>query len=370
MVFASGIFGAGRSANTATAASTTAAPATAHGSLDARERAAGAAAVTPVDGGVRFRKLEARVADVAQALARILAQAFLQELAYARWCVGGQRAPIRVALQDARDQIRNRLTLEHRPSGKTLVKHATERPDVGATIDHTAPRLLGTHVCRRAENDPGARGLMGHRGRMREIGVGPGGAGAARGGEPEVENFHLPRRGDDDIAGFEVAVHDAVFVRGFHSRGDVAADVDGLVDGKRPARESLRQRFTVDELEHEIASLVHFLDAVDGRDVGVRERCQHTRLALEAREPLYVLRKFIGECLDGDVATQARVAGAIHLSHSTRSEGREDFIGTEACAGGESHVRRVAEITVRSALCKWLTDALFTLPLLTISGPP
>jgi hypothetical protein len=44
-----------------------------------------------------------------------------------------------------------------------------------------------------------------------------------------------------------------------------------------------------------------------------------------------------GETLDGRFATYARIAGAVHFTHAAGAEGREDLVGAEPSAGGETH---------------------------------
>jgi hypothetical protein len=56
------------------------------------------------------------------------------------------------------------------------------------------------------------------------------------------------------------------------------------------------------------------LNAVDGRDVGMIERGQRARLALEARQPFRVAREDRRKNLDGDVAAKRCVARAVDLA--------------------------------------------------------
>ena len=58
-----------------------------------------------------------------------------------------------------------------------------------------------------------------------------------------------------------------------------------------------------DELEHEAADAVGLLQSVDGADVRMVQRGQHTRLAFESCEPLRVRQEGVGDDLDGDIAT-------------------------------------------------------------------
>ncbi len=61
------------------------------------------------------------------------------------------------------------------------------------------------------------------------------------------------------------------------------------------------------------------------------------RLRLETTQCLRVAREVVGKNLDGDVASEARVAGAKDLSHPARAEGGEDLVGALAGAGRQSH---------------------------------
>ena len=79
--------------------------------------------------------------------------------------------------------------------------------------------------------------------------------------------------------------------------------------------------------------------AMDGDDVRVVERGDGLRFALEAGAALGVAGGAGGQHLDGDVAAQARVAGAVDLAHPAGADGGEDLVGAEAGARLESHRR-------------------------------
>ena len=46
-----------------------------------------------------------------------------------------QRVPLDVALENARDRVRDRLAAECRAAGQHFEQHAAERPDVGALVE-------------------------------------------------------------------------------------------------------------------------------------------------------------------------------------------------------------------------------------------
>ena len=67
------------------------------------------------------------------------------------------------------------------------------------------------------------------------------------------------------------------------------------------------------------------------------ERRDRARLAVEPMEAVGVVRRRVGEQLQGDLAPQARVAGAVDLAHAALSERSEDLVGAELFSGGQGH---------------------------------
>jgi hypothetical protein len=59
---------------------------------------------------------------------------------------------------------------------------------------------------------------------------------------------------------------------------------------------------------------------MNGEDVGMLDAGQRLGLALEAREAFRVSRHRLREDLDGDVAVEPFIAGAVHLAHATRAD--------------------------------------------------
>ena len=85
---------------------------------------------------------------------------------------------------------------------------------------------------------------------------------------------------------------------------------------------------------------VRVLESVDVRDVGMVERRQHLRFAVEARQSLRVVGEDVRENFDRDVTVQLRVARPIDLAHAAGPEGGQDFVRAEAGSGGQGHARR------------------------------
>ena len=82
---------------------------------------------------------------------------------------------------------------------------------------------------------------------------------------------------------------------------------------------------------------------IDLRDVRMVERRQRLRLALETGEPVGIGREELRQDLDGNVAIEFQIAGAIHLAHAAGAQKRHDLVRTYPRGGLNQHwpVRRI-----------------------------
>src|SRR4030095_7555228 len=69
-----------------------------------------------------------------------------------------------------------------------------------------------------------------------------------------------------------------------------------------------------------------FLQPVDRADVGVVERGQDLRLALEPRQSVRIENEISRKKFDRDVPIQLRIAGAINFAHSAFAHFREYLV--------------------------------------------
>jgi hypothetical protein len=60
------------------------------------------------------------------------------------------------------------------------------------------------------------------------------------------------------------------------------------------------------------------------------QRGERAGFALEALQALRVAGDVVGQYLEGDVASELRVVGAIDLAHAPGTERGKDFVGTQA----------------------------------------
>ena len=136
-------------------------------------------------------------------------------------------------------------------------------------------------------------------------------------GQSEIEQLDAGAR-DQNVAGLEVAMHDAFAMRGVERVGDL----HGVLQRARE-RQRTGELGALDVLHHQVVGA----DIVERADIGVIERCHGAGFTLEA------VAEFGGGDFDGDGAVEARIAGLVDLAHAARSEQIQNLVGAHARAG-------------------------------------
>ena len=222
--------------------------------------------------------------DVTQPFARVFLQAPPHELPHWRRDAGWQRVPVRLARHHRGEHVGDRFAGERALRCQHFVEHAAKGPDVDTTVDGLSPRLFRRHVRRRAEDDTelgDSRG--GERRRVVERGSHCRGFGDHRLGQAEVEYFDRAVRPDFYVGRLEIAMDDALLVRGFECVGYLPRDVERVLE-RDPggAQGHVSERLAIDQLHDQRVHAATFLDAVNLRDVRMIERREDVRLTLEA----------------------------------------------------------------------------------------
>ena len=197
------------------------------------------------------------------------------------------------------------------------------RVDVGARVDRELLQLLGRHVRHRARE--GSRVARGG---------GPGGIERARDDvrEAEVEQLGAASGRDRDVAGLQVAVHDALLVRGLQRLGHLDPDRAPSRFGQRAIAQHVGQRASRHELhDDEIGAGVR-VEVEQRRDARVQQSRKRARLGLEAPPRLVVGERPCSDHLDRDVAVEARVAGAPDDAHAALPQALEDLVPPQRVA--------------------------------------
>jgi hypothetical protein len=79
---------------------------------------------------------------------------------------------------------------------------------------------------------------------------------------------------------------------------------------------------------------------VDAGDVGVIERRQHLRFALEPGDAFRIVGHRIRQGLDGDLTPEIRVTRAVDLTHATGAKRSDHFVRAKPRSGCEGHRAR------------------------------
>ncbi len=114
------------------------------------------------------------------------------------------------------DREGGRSAERHAP-GEHLVEHHAERPHVAPGVGGCAAQKFRREVVWRPHDRAGQRQLF-PRGRVSGLGD------RRLLGEPEVEDLDVPPAGDHHVAALDVAMNDALGMRGFQRIGDLNTD--------------------------------------------------------------------------------------------------------------------------------------------------
>jgi hypothetical protein len=130
--------------------------------------------------------------------------------------------------------------------------------------------------------------------------------------------------------------------------GNLHPTLQRLFERQRPFFESLRQRLAFDALHHQELDAVLSSNVVQHANVRMIQAGDRLRLAFKTLPQSWVIRKLLRKNLDGDRAVQTRVARAVHLSHSARSEWRNNLVWPESSAGGQCHSGQIIPAEIKS----------------------
>ena len=146
---------------------------------------------------------------------------------------------------------------------------------------------------------------------------------------PKSASFVTPSSAAQEVAGLDVAVHDAVAVGVLKAQARLRDDRQGLVDAEVAVlAQELGARLAADVLHDEVvaaAGLVH-AEVEDLDDVRVDELGDREGLAAEARDELLVVGQVLGQQLHGDLALEAAVEGEVDRRHPADAQASRELV--------------------------------------------
>ncbi len=123
---------------------------------------------------------------------------------------------------------------------------------------------------------------------------------------------------DQDVAGLDVPVDQAVLVGGVEGGGDLRGDPYGVRQRQWSAQVEEAAQVAAGDVPHgDVEHSVRLAGLEDRHDVRVVDRRGHLGLVGEALAEGVVAGEFGGEQLEGDRALQAQVAGPVDDGHAT-----------------------------------------------------
>ena len=106
--------------------------------------------------------------------------------------------------------------------------------------------------------------------------------------QSEVQHLHDAIGSQLDVGGLQVAVDDALLVRGFEGFGDLLGDGERFINRNRTLGDAIRQRRPLDQFHHQRDGARALFEAVNLRDVGMVQGGEDFSLALKPRESFRV----------------------------------------------------------------------------------
>jgi hypothetical protein len=131
---------------------------------------------------------------------------------------------------------------------------------------------------------------------------------------------------------------DALLVCLVEGHGDFRPNLQNLVKRQRTFRQAVGKSLALEIFHDQEVGVVLCADVVKSTDIGVLKRGNSFGFTLHALLQFRIRGKMRRQNFDGDGAVEASVLGTINLSHTARTEGRENFVRAEFGAGDKRHL--------------------------------
>ena len=163
---------------------------------------------------------------------------------------------------------------------------------------------------------------------------------AAAVGDAEVDQIREVIRREEDVLRLDVAVHQAVGVRGVQSGRHLRDDRRGPRRLQRPVRPQLvLQAAALDQPHVDVEHSVDVAEVVHRDDVRFLQPRSYPRLAPETFLVARISGHLRAQELDGHHPLPDGVVGAVHLTHPTDTDQRVQLVGPESGAQPRAAVR-------------------------------
>jgi hypothetical protein len=163
--------------------------------------------------------------------------------------------------------------------------------------------------------------------------------------QTEVENLRPVLFTDEDIRRLDVAMDDALGVRGIECVRELDRDIQQVRDLQRSTVDAIAEALAPEGLHHDVRCALIVADVEDGADAGVAQGARRACLDSKPLERLVAGRRLRWEELERDLPAQSFVFGEIHDTHAARTECTEYAVVGDGAADhsvrSERGVRRM-----------------------------
>ena len=163
-------------------------------------------------------------------------------------------------------------------------------------------------------------------------------------GQAEIENLGVAALGDENVRWLDVAVDDALFVRGLERVGDFDGEIERGIHGEWPAGDEVLERLALHEFHGDEQTIPFLGNFVNCADVGVVQCGSCARFAAKAFERLRIFREIVGEEFEGDGAAEVYVFGFVHDAHTPATEFFHDAVMRDGLAGERGRIGHLGVI--------------------------
>src|SRR5437660_2373185 len=242
----------------------------------------------------------------------------------------------RFFLQTRAERLDCRLAMKRPLPAEHLVKDHSEREDVGAMVDTLAAHLFGRHVANRPHNDAGI-GVHAHRFGFRFPIYFACKSRTSQLRQTKIKNLDAAISHDEEIIRLEIAVYDALLMRGRETFGDLQRIFDRLALRQSCATHSLTQRLAFEQFRDHVGGAVEGIDIIDRENIGMIESPRGLCFLFEPPQSIGVCGKICRKNFDRHVALKLWIVSAVDFAHAARADLRADFIAAKLGALRDCH---------------------------------
>ena len=229
--------------------------------------------------------------------------------------------------------------------GQHLVQNRAEREDVGSVVGGNAADLLRRHVAERSEHHSRlrARRIVGT-----TLPTAPIGSGSVSLARPKSRIFTRSPAVMNMFSGFRSRWTIPLSCAAARPCADLRGVVHGLAHRKRTVLHALTQRLALEQLRHDVRRSGVVPDVEDRQNIRVVQGRRGASFQFETVPAIGVARDDGGENLDGDITSEPRIPGPIHLAHRPGPD------QSAATSYGPSRAPGVTDTSLPASIRRWL----------------